>query len=206
MELTLKQAKEFFFDRMRVMEAVEQGRASALAKLGGFVRTAARRSMRKARRMKEAELSESQLAIFVFGGRRRESLPLKSSEPGEPPRVRKGTLKNGILFAYDPRTKSVVAGPVRFPSAGDVAANLEHGGATEVTILEIEHPRRSGRSAFGKQLEAFLRKRAAGTLPKSGGVRKRRVRARIARRPYMSPALEKARPLIATEFQNLIKS
>jgi hypothetical protein len=206
MELTFSQAKEFFFDRIRVMEEVEKGRASALAKLGGFVRTAARRSMRKARRMKEAELSETQLAIFQAAGGKRENLPLKSSEPGEPPRVRKGTLKQGILFAYDPKTKSVVAGPTKFNSSGDAAAVLEHGGTTEITVLQLERPARRGRKASGRQLEAFLRKRAAGKLPASGSVRKRRLSVRLAKRPYMSPALEKARPLIATSFKNLITS
>jgi hypothetical protein len=205
MELTFKQAKEFFFDRMKVIEAVEKGRADALSKLGGFVRTSARRSMRKARRMKESELSETQLALWKASGGKRENLPLKSSEPGQPPRVRKGMLKNGILFAYDPKTKSVVAGPVKFNGSGDTAADLEYGGTTEITLVELDTKPRKGRKATGKQLEAFLRERAAGTLPSSGS-RKRRVKSKIARRPYMSPALEKARPLIATQFQNLIKS
>ncbi|MFN9751064.1 MAG: hypothetical protein ACK57U_06715, partial [Planctomycetota bacterium] len=91
MELTLTQAKEFFIDRAKVMEAVEKGRATALAKSGRFVQTAARRSMKKARRMKKAELSETQLAIFQSAGEKRSTLPFKSSEPGQPPRVRKGT-------------------------------------------------------------------------------------------------------------------
>ncbi len=205
MELTFSQAKEFFFDRMKVIEAVEKGRASALSKLGGFVRTSARRSMRKARRMKESELTEAQLAVWRAAGGKRENLPLKSSEPGQPPRVRKGTLKNGIYFAYDPKTKSVVAGPVRFGSAGDAAANLEYGGTTEVTVIELEKTPRKGRKATGKQLEAFLRKRAAGTLPTLKSA-KRRIRTKISKRPYMLPALEKARPIIAQQFQNLIKS
>lgn len=206
MELTFKQAKEFFFDRMAVIEAVEKGRASALSKIGGFVRTSARRSMRKARRMKESELTENQLAVFKAAGGKRENLPYKSSEPGEPPRFRKGSLKNGIFFAYDPKTKSVVAGPVKFEVAGDAAANLEYGGTSEITVVELDKSPRKGRKASGKQLEAFLRKRAAGTLPLRSVSRKRKVRAKIAKRPYMSPALEKARPQIATQFQNLIKS
>jgi hypothetical protein len=205
-ELTLTQAKEFFFDRAKVMEAVEKGRATALAKSGRFVQTAARRSMKKARRMKKTELSETQLAIYESAGEKRNLLPLKSSEPGQPPRVRKGTLKKGLLFAYDPKTKSVVAGPVRFPIAGDAAANLEYGGTTEITVVEIDRPARRGRKATGRQLEAFLRKRAAGTLPARGGVRKRRVQAKIAKRPYMSPALEAARPFMAEQFKDLIKS
>jgi hypothetical protein len=206
MELTFKQAKEFFFDRMKVIEAVEKGRADALSKLGGFVRTSARRSMRKARRMRESELSETQLALFKAAGGKRENLPLKSSEPGQPPRVRKGSLKNGILFAYDPKTKSVVAGPVKFNISGDAAANLEYGGMTEITVVELDKSLRKGRRATGRQLEAFLRKRSAGTLPDRRASLKRRVKTKVAKRPYMSPALEKARPIIATKFQDLIKS
>jgi hypothetical protein len=206
MELTFSQAKEFFFDRLKVMEAVEKGKVAALAKVGGFVRSAARRSMKKARRMKPAELSDTQLAIFQASGGKRENLPLKSSEPGQPPRVRRGTLKQGILFAYDPKTKSVVAGPVRLSGSSDAAANLEHGGTTEVTVLELETRPRKGRPATGRQLEAFLRKRAAGTLPARSSLRRRKVSARIAKRPYMSPALEAARPIIQTQFKDLIKS
>lgn len=206
MKLSFAQAKEFFFDRMKVIDALDKGRAAALARIGGFVRTAARRSMRKARRMRESELSETQLAIFQAGGRKRDALPLKSSEPGESPRMRSGALKRGIVFAYDPRTKSVVSGPVKYQSAGEAAANLEYGGVTNVIRIESPLPGRRPPRASHAQLQAFLRKRAAGTLKPDGRLRKRKVQVKIAARPYMSPALEKARPMFEKQFQNLIKS
>jgi hypothetical protein len=206
MQLTFKQAKEFFLDRMKVLEAVEKGRVDSLRRVGGFVRKAARRLMRKSRRLRESELSPAQLALWEAGGRKREDLPFKSSEPGEAPRVRKGTLKKGILFAYDPATQSVVAGPVKFDIQGDAPATLEYGGSAEVTIFEPSLPARKGRPAKGKQLEAFRRKLADGSLKRRVSSGQRRKRVRIARRPFMSPALEKARPVIAQEFKDLIKS
>jgi hypothetical protein len=206
MELTFKQAKEFFFDRMKVIEAVEKGRVDSLRRVGGFVRKAARRLMRKARRLRESELSPAQLAIWEARGRKREDLPFKSSEPGEAPHVRKGTLKKGILFAYDPASQSVVAGPVKFDIRGDAPATLEYGGSGEVTVFEPGAPARKGRPAKGKQLEAFRRKLADGSLPRLSGGTLRRKRVRIAKRPFMLPALEKARPVLAQEFKDLIKS
>jgi len=74
----------FFLDRESVVKATERGQRRALAKGGGYVRTTARRSVRKRKR---------------------------SSDPGSPPSSHEGGYKRSIFFAYDPSSESVVIGP-----------------------------------------------------------------------------------------------
>ena len=79
-----------FFDRAAVLEKVERGTKSALAKCGAFVRTAARSSL----------------------GRRK-----GSSKPGSPPTSHTRLLKDFIFFGYDTSSDSVVVGPMLLNSA-----------------------------------------------------------------------------------------
>lgn len=96
---------QVFFDDERVIRAVERGRRQALSRAGAYVRTRARSSIRKSK---------------------------KISEPGKPPRSHTGKLKRGILFAYDFNTESTFVGAVSY-EGGDAAELLEHGGtATRV--------------------------------------------------------------------------
>lgn len=204
MNLTFKEAKKNFFDRKKVMDKVAKGRRGALAKIGGFIRTNSRRRIRKARRMKPAELSDAQRAAWEAAGKDRKLLPLKSSEPGQSPRERRGGLRSGILFAYDEKTKSVVSGPVRFNFQSEAPEDLEKGGESELTATEPIRTKK-GRRATKEQLAAFRRKLRDGTLEKRPRSRKRRYRFRIKKRPYMAPALEAAKPKIPKEFRGIVK-
>ncbi len=100
-----------FFDRPKVIRAVERGKRQALSKGGAFVRQAARTSIR----------------------------PRKgTSSPGRPPFSHEGSLRRLILFGYDARSDSVVVGPVGFKRS--TAPNvLEFGGTT--TILRRQKGR-----------------------------------------------------------------
>ncbi len=95
--------KDLFFDREVVRRAVDRARRSALSRAGAFIRQTAKTSIR----------------------------PRKgTSRPGDPPFSHEGSLRKLILFGYDPRTDSVVVGPVAFREA--VAPNaLEFGGDVE---------------------------------------------------------------------------
>ena len=108
-------SKKWFFDRQAVMDAVDRAALRNLSRAGSFIRTAARSSLRKRRRI---------------------------SRPGEPPSVhtadRVATLKN-IWFIYDPIQRSVVVGPVKLPGSRlrmsdreTVPALLEFGGTAMV--------------------------------------------------------------------------
>ena len=91
--ITMKpaKAKNFFFDRALVTQYMDRKTASALAKGGGLIRRIAQNSMRSRK---------------------------KASAPGTPPSRHKprGQGLTYILYIFDPRTKSVVIGPVLFPN------------------------------------------------------------------------------------------
>lgn len=88
-----------FFDRAAVDAAVDRGTRRALSRFGAYVRTRARTSIRKRKRI---------------------------SAPGAPPSSHSGHLKRLIYFGYDQRTRSVVVGPLLYNKG---AANIiEYGG------------------------------------------------------------------------------
>lgn len=104
--LTLKKAKTFFFDRERVLKDAGLKTVRALSRFGAFVRQRARSSMRP-------------------GGKRG-----KTSPPGVPPRTHVGHLKRLLFFSWDPATRSVVIGPIKFRQ-GVVPSLLEFGGTVK---------------------------------------------------------------------------
>ena len=96
--------KQLFFDRPKVVRAVDKAKRQALSKAGAFIRTRARTSIRKRKRI---------------------------SQPGQPPSSHTGLLRRFILFGYDRQSDSVVVGPVGFRSS--VAPRvLEEGGRTRI--------------------------------------------------------------------------
>lgn len=159
---------DFFFDRETVEKRLADGERRAMSKIGAFVRTSARTSIRKRK---------------------------KVSLPGQPPNAHTSekvvTLKN-ILFGYDPKAHSVVIGPVKLNSrasdwidSGSTATPglIERGG---VATLQEER----WKSKDGKQYKWRRRdmRRAA-----SENKEYRSRRATFRARPFMAPALERER-------------
>lgn len=95
--------KEFFFDKAKVIRAVDKARRAVLSKAGAFIRTTARHSLR----------------------RRKGAAP-----PGQPPHSHTGLLKRFLYFAYEPASDSVVIGPAKLNKPGAAPRVLEHGGKT----------------------------------------------------------------------------
>lgn len=95
-------AKSMFFDRV-VISAVNRAEIKTLSKMGAFIRTSARSSIRKRK---------------------------AASKPGSPPTNRTGLLKKFIFFGYDSGSNSVVAGPalLNAKSRGKAPGVLEFGG------------------------------------------------------------------------------
>jgi hypothetical protein len=131
--------KHFFFDRQRVISAVDKGVRNVLSRFGAFVRTRARSSIRSRKGV---------------------------SAPGSPPSSHTGILKRFLYFAYDPTARSVVIGPEKTnqvffsaagqPVRGTVPEVLEEGG--QVTVMEIRQ--------YGRWYRADLRsRRRLGGLP-----------------------------------------
>lgn len=166
MQVTMK-ATRLFFDQKKVLQAIGKANAKALSKAGAFVRRGARSSIRRRKAV---------------------------SAPGSPPSAHStdkvATIKN-ILFAYEPRSRSVVVGPVLLNGrrqAGVVPETLEFGGAVAI------HEKR------------------VGTVWRSIGRRKprpgqpTRVRqARYRKRPFMGPALEREAPKFPDLWGNSVR-
>lgn len=91
LKFTMREAKKFFFDRKRVMDAMDRATARVFGRFGGTVRLAAQRSMKQA------------------------SGPKDYAAPGRPPKVHKGFLRGFIYYIYDPGERAVVIGPTPLP-------------------------------------------------------------------------------------------
>ena len=92
--------KLVFFDIGRVVDAVDPVKRRALMRAGAFIRTAARSSIRRAK---------------------------KISAPGKPPHSHAGHLKRLLFFSYSRTDDTVIIGPARFRK-GEAPNLLERGG------------------------------------------------------------------------------
>lgn len=94
---------DYFFDRPIVIKSMLKTNRQALSRAGSFIRTTARRSIRKRK---------------------------KVSKKGNPPSSHSGELRKLIFFSYDQTRDSVVIGPLLFKSSGSptVPNILEFGG------------------------------------------------------------------------------
>lgn len=99
--VNIQAATSNFFDRAKVMAAVDKAFIRNMARSGALVRKIMRQSMRKRK---------------------------KSAETGKPPSAHGNPkLKDLIFFAYDSSDKSTVIGPVLF-AKGEAPELLEKGG------------------------------------------------------------------------------
>lgn len=161
------QFKNLFFDREKVISAIDKKERGLLSRFGAFVRTRARSSIRK---------------VGKKGA---------PSSPGQPPKSRTGFLKKWILFAFDPSARSVIVGPSKLnqvywnhagePRGGTVPQVLEEGG--QIGVLEWFRRGRWSRADL-----RMKRRISEQNIP----TRLRTVT--IAARPFMGPAFAKELP------------
>lgn len=123
----LKIKTKILFNPSNVKRAVDNGTRRVFSKFGAYVRTSARRSIRKPGKKTKVSL------------------------PGKPPRSHTGMLKRLIFFGYDRLRRSVVIGPrkVRGISRGRAPRTLEHGGRMASADTKIKARPYMG-PAFGK--------------------------------------------------------
>jgi hypothetical protein len=174
----IDQAKGLFFDAPKIVAAVDRATRQVLSKFGAYVRTAARSSIRKRRRISEA---------------------------GSPPSSHTGILKRFLYFGYDPERESVVIGPARTnqifvdgngqPEGGLVPPVLEYGG--RISVLEVRYP-------GGKWHPVSLRRFRSGRVAEYQEETRRRV-VTIQPRPYMHPALNQELPKLPAMWRNSVK-
>ena len=105
LQLGIKEFKASFFDSGEIQKRVNAATRKTLSKIGAFIRTRAKTSIRKRK---------------------------KISEPGQPPSSHEGSLRRLIFFGYDKTTQSVVVGPAAFRE-GTAPRLLEFGGSRQTT-------------------------------------------------------------------------
>jgi len=175
---------KFLFDKegkQRIFAGLDAVQSKNLSKGGGFIRTVARRSMRRRK---------------------------AASQPGQPPSAhskskqypRGPLLKDRLFYQYDPATRSVVVGPEQL-GRGTAPRTLELGGMVRTTRIV----RKSNKPLSPKALAAFRRKREAGTLPPRAKPQTVTVAAKVAPRPFIVPAYKQTEPRLAGVWANTVK-
>ena len=112
--LTFKQVVADFKQTRRLAKKAENARMRSLLKVGGFIRTTARRSMKPGK---------------------------GKSPPGQPPKSHQGALKNLLLFAWDNSSKSVVIGPTLLTTKrvyGPTTPALEERGGSVTRPIKLK--------------------------------------------------------------------
>ena len=169
MEITYD-VRGMFFDRLAVQARVDAQKRKRLSKAGAYVRRTARTLLRRK----------------------------KTSAPGQPPATH-GPEPNlrTVLFGYDPRSESVVVGPIKLNQATMVDGNrstvpelMERGGIA--TIYE---------ERYRGQLRWRRRDMRRNPRPEK---EYRRRRAVYQPRPFMGPALDRERGKFPELFRNCI--
>ncbi|GAB5404297.1 MAG: hypothetical protein Aurels2KO_25280 [Aureliella sp.] len=171
--------KSLFFDRGRVLAALTKAERATMSRQGAFVRRRARTDI-----LRRTKKHGRKVRVRDRRGRFEKSQETVS-RPGQPPIVRSSdksaTLKN-ILFSFNPNTHSVFIGPVKL--------NGKFAGNPSTTIPQLhEH---GGTSTVQQWAYANSEVWNLGS-PKlyEPGMKRRSVRARYAKRPFMGPALDK---------------
>ncbi len=123
--LSVSGAKGNFFDRSKVLAAMDRATRKALSKAGAFIRQRAKTSIRKRK---------------------------KASAPGSPPSSHVGHLRKFLFFSYDDSSKSVVVGPARLSGTADPDApnRLEYGGTVSGKGRVVFLTNQVGRNAAGR--------------------------------------------------------
>lgn len=132
---------DMFIDRPKVLKAVSRKQRAVLSKAGAYTRTAMRRSIKPAPKRKKPRtyLVRGVPCIVPFKGKvtdSRTGRPVpkvvadearlvaakqkNSAGAGKPPRSRAGELRQHIYFGLDPKTESVVIGPLKFGKQPDL--------------------------------------------------------------------------------------
>jgi hypothetical protein len=111
--------QNMFFDRLRVIRAMDAKQRKVLARFGAYVRQTAKKSIKDAPREGKLDANGNPVP--------------RVSKPGSPPLSHVGTLRRHIYFSYDPNRRSVVIGPIIFGNgnSGIALPALEYGGKSK---------------------------------------------------------------------------
>lgn len=121
--MSVSRAKNLFFDRAFVIERIDAASRKAMSRGGAIVMRSARKSIKDAVVLARGRVKD---------GERRKVVERRTSKPGDPPFSQVGLLRDNILFAFDPASRSVVVGPARLGKSTGAPETLEFGGTTVV--------------------------------------------------------------------------
>lgn len=121
--MSVSKTKTLFFDRAFVIERIDAASRRALSRGGAIVMRSARKSIKDGIVLARGR---------VKGGERRKVVARRTSTPGSPPFSQTGLLRDNILFAFDPASRSVVVGAARIGRSTGAPETLEFGGTTVV--------------------------------------------------------------------------
>ena len=201
MSRAVQKAKDQFFTSDKVKKMLSPGVIKALSKAGAYTRRAAKSSLRY-RKSSSAVGQPPSVHRIMKQNRKDKKTGLMKQQQVSP-------LRELLFFGYDSTTQSVVVGPVitggkRPTTDGPVPRALERGGRIyKITKVNVS---RSPRVISARQREAFLRKKAAGTLPvpRRPPMERKIVEPRtLFPRPFMVPALEKILPQFRGAFKDI---
>lgn len=164
-----------------------------LMKVAGYVRTTAKRSIRTA--PGDGQTKTQRQRKKTRGGKQRGARnkpTFASSQPGRPPKSKKGNrLRSSIFFDWDKTTKSVVIGPIRAWSGKALYRPLTR--RTIPAVLEY-----GGREVRRRKVQGVNMARKKKKWP---------TIIRIENRPFMRPARQKTvqSPVFKQEFKKLLR-
>jgi len=179
---------KFYYDSL--LGRIQRGTKRVSSRFGGYVRTGAKRSLKKGRMKKIGEMSPAELeeyrlasAIAKEKGEPKPKRPRISAKPGEVPKSHKGTLKNFLRFDWIPHFKNPVllVGAIKAPGVKtkDALQVLGPGGPAS---REVKVHATAGAGANKKSV-SFTRK-----ATKSEKIVKQ---VNYQGNPYMEPAFNK---------------
>lgn len=181
-----------FFETERINKLADDAVEKRLLKFGAFVRSDARRSIRKEPK-----------------GTRRE----RNSKPGAPPLSHTGNLRGNIFFGLDKRQNSVVIGP-RKNRSGYAPEALEYGGSAKINGFAPKTYALGDRGVIGRDKagRVVVRKLAtAEMVARANRFAIERNDAAVSRtvkieaRPYMSPAFKRNLPHAPKLYRNSLE-
>lgn len=185
-------AKDWFFDREKVIDLIEKKKHRSMRTMGAYIRRTARGSI-KSRSAKKHWRRMAKLRKRYEAGKFQGPMEndVRRSAPGQPPfswQSQEPNIKT-ILYRYDSATDSVVIGPVKLVGSKThppVPHTLEYGGTTE--IEEYRFP------GTAKWIRGRPPHRRSSYWKNRRPAESRRRSSHVAARPFMHPALRKEAP------------
>jgi hypothetical protein len=195
--LSIQGFKDAFFTSEAIQKIIGPAEKKALGKMGGYVRRAAKNSLKYAEQPSSPGKPPTVHQYFARNKTNRKTGAVTSQQVSP--------LRELIFYAFDASTRSTVVGPALFTrstrstrSTKTVPGTLEKGGSV-TTSRQIAITKGSKRKMGFIQKQVYLRKLRAGQIEKPPTQTAVDTK-RYAPRPFMAPALNRSLPKFSRYF------